>query len=81
MATETSAPRITKGIASTTMLNVSVTKSCSAAGKEGPEAPAAQVFSHSETAAIAPNTTTKVTRKRTAVHPSGVVLRALFTGR
>ena len=64
MTTETRAPRITKGRASTTMLSAGVTKSYSPAGSVKEKASAAVNFNHSRSAVATPNPA-KSARKRT----------------
>ena len=65
--TETRAPKITKGRASTTMLRAKVVRSCNLVGNERPNAFVATALSHSRSAPTRP-TPIKSIRKRTTAH-------------
>jgi len=65
--TETKAPRITKGRASTTMLNAKVVKSCSSLGSERLTPSVSTVFNHSRSVAAKTNATPS-SRARTSGH-------------
>src|SRR5215210_3625588 len=65
--TETKAPRITKGRASTTILNAKVIRSCNLVGNERPNTFVAAAFSHSRSVPTRP-TPIKSIRKRITAH-------------
>jgi hypothetical protein len=66
MTTETKAPKITKGRASTTMLSVKVMKSCSLVGNEKLKAFVAAVFNHSKSVIAKPHPIKMIRKRATA---------------
>ena len=71
MIAEIEAPKITKGMASTTMLNVKVMRSCSLLGNERPVEFAVATSNHSKSAAAKPNPPNSTRSKRAVVRLFG----------